>query len=145
LERRSSLAGVTRWCTDVAPVKLAPVWRLLRLESIPQILKLKPELVIGSVPFKRKPRKLLNILCASSRSIREPSRIEAGHSRRRWTYWSPHGRKPRHCKNAQGVFRIRSAARGKQGSRFTAKPGQPAHHFPALVAELVELCGAKNL
>src|SRR5262252_9316258 len=53
LGARSSLVGVTRWCADVAPVnhlpKFGDCWKL---ESIPRILKLKPDLVIGSVPFK---------------------------------------------------------------------------------------------
>ena len=50
---RSSLVGVTRWCADVAPVQHLPrfgdCWKL---EAIPEILKLQPDLVIGSVPFK---------------------------------------------------------------------------------------------
>src|SRR5215467_860822 len=53
LGARSSLLGVTRWCADIAPVtqppKFGDCWKL---ESVPQILKLKPDLVIGSVPFK---------------------------------------------------------------------------------------------
>jgi len=50
---RSSLVGVTRWCADVAPVKHLPKFGdCWKLESVPQILKLKPDLVIGSVPFK---------------------------------------------------------------------------------------------
>jgi len=49
----SSLVGVTRWCPDVAPVKHLPQFGdCWKLESIPQILKLRPDLVIGSVPFK---------------------------------------------------------------------------------------------
>ncbi|MBS1841982.1 MAG: ABC transporter substrate-binding protein [Acidobacteria bacterium] len=50
---RSSLVGVTRWCPDVAPVKHLPQFGdCWKLESIPKILKRKPDLVIGSVPFK---------------------------------------------------------------------------------------------
>src|SRR5215831_218159 len=53
LGARSSLVGVTRWCADVAPVKHLPKFGdCWKLESIPKILKLKPDLVIGSVPFK---------------------------------------------------------------------------------------------
>ncbi|HEY2548877.1 MAG TPA: ABC transporter substrate-binding protein [Candidatus Acidoferrum sp.] len=47
------LLGVTKWCPDVAPVKglpkLGDCWHL---DSVDEILKLKPSLVIGSVPFK---------------------------------------------------------------------------------------------
>ena len=50
---RSSLVGVTRWCPDVAPVKHLPKFGdCWKLESIPEILKLRPDLVVGSVPFK---------------------------------------------------------------------------------------------
>jgi iron complex transport system substrate-binding protein len=44
---------VTKWCADVAPVnglpQLGDCWRL---ESVDEIAKLRPSLVIGSVPFK---------------------------------------------------------------------------------------------
>jgi iron complex transport system substrate-binding protein len=50
---RRFLVGVTKWCADVAPVnglpKLGDCWHL---DSVEKILKLKPSLVIGSVPFK---------------------------------------------------------------------------------------------
>lgn len=48
------LVGVTKWCADVAPVanlpKLGDCWHM---ESIDPILRLKPTLVIGSVPYKQ--------------------------------------------------------------------------------------------
>ena len=51
---KRSLVGVTKWCADVAPVgslpKLGDCWRM---ESIDDILRLKPTLVIGSVPYKQ--------------------------------------------------------------------------------------------
>src|SRR5260370_32019075 len=51
---KHSLAGVTKWCADVAPVgklpKLGDCWHM---ESVDQILRLKPTLVIGSVPYKQ--------------------------------------------------------------------------------------------
>jgi iron complex transport system substrate-binding protein len=51
---RRALVGVTKWCADVAPVdglpKLGDCWRM---EAIEDILRLKPTLVIGSVPFKQ--------------------------------------------------------------------------------------------
>lgn len=47
------LVGVTKWCADVAPVsklpKLGDCWHM---ESVEDILRLKPTLVIGSVPYK---------------------------------------------------------------------------------------------
>lgn len=50
---RSSLVGVTRWCSDVASVdKLPRFGDCWELEAVPKILALTPDLVIGSVPFK---------------------------------------------------------------------------------------------
>lgn len=50
---KKTLVGVTKWCSDVAPVddlpKLGDCWHL---ESVDEILRLKPTLVIGSVPYK---------------------------------------------------------------------------------------------
>jgi iron complex transport system substrate-binding protein len=51
---RRSLVGVTKWCADVAPVgnlpKLGDCWHM---DSVDPILRLKPTLVIGSVPYKQ--------------------------------------------------------------------------------------------
>ena len=51
---KRSLAGVTKWCADVAPVnglpKLGDCWHM---DSVAEILKLKPTLVIGSVPYQQ--------------------------------------------------------------------------------------------
>src|SRR5712664_763802 len=48
------LVGVTKWCPDVAPVgklpKLGDCWHM---ESVEDILRLEPTLVIGSVPYKQ--------------------------------------------------------------------------------------------
>jgi iron complex transport system substrate-binding protein len=48
------LVGVTKWCVDVAPVsglpKLGDCWHM---DSVDEILKLNPSLVIGSVPYKQ--------------------------------------------------------------------------------------------
>jgi len=54
LGAKKTLVGVTKWCPDVAPVgdlpKLGDCWHL---ESVEEILRLKPTLVIGSVPYKQ--------------------------------------------------------------------------------------------
>jgi iron complex transport system substrate-binding protein len=51
---KKCLVGVTKWCVDVAPVnglpKLGDCWHM---DSVNDILKLKPSLVIGSVPYKQ--------------------------------------------------------------------------------------------
>jgi len=51
---KRTLVGVTKWCADVAPVgelpKLGDCWHM---DSVDEILRLKPTLVIGSVPYKQ--------------------------------------------------------------------------------------------
>jgi iron complex transport system substrate-binding protein len=51
---KKSLVGVTKWCADVASVsglpKLGDCWHM---DSVDEILELKPFLVIGSVPYKQ--------------------------------------------------------------------------------------------
>lgn len=51
---KKNLVGVSKWCTDVAPVnglpRLGDCWHI---DSVGDILKLKPSLVIGSVPYKQ--------------------------------------------------------------------------------------------
>src|SRR5690348_8239138 len=51
---KNTLVGVTRWCADVATVarlpKLGDCWHM---ESLDEIVRLKPTLVIGSVPYKQ--------------------------------------------------------------------------------------------
>jgi iron complex transport system substrate-binding protein len=51
---KRTLVGVTKWCADVAPVgklpKLGDCWHA---ESVDEILRLKPTIVIGSVPYKQ--------------------------------------------------------------------------------------------
>src|SRR5262252_5211918 len=53
LGARASLVGVSRWCQAVTPVRKLPQFGdCWKLESVPEILKLQPNVVIGSVPFK---------------------------------------------------------------------------------------------
>jgi iron complex transport system substrate-binding protein len=51
---KKCLVGVTKWCVDVAAVnglpKLGDCWHM---NSVDEILKLKPSLIIGSVPYKQ--------------------------------------------------------------------------------------------
>jgi iron complex transport system substrate-binding protein len=48
------LVGVTKWCADVAPVgKLPRLGDCWHMDSVDDILQLKPMLVIGSVPYKQ--------------------------------------------------------------------------------------------
>src|SRR5258706_11640720 len=48
------LVGVTKWCCDVAPVAGLPqVGDCWHMESVADIVALRPTLVIGSVPYKQ--------------------------------------------------------------------------------------------
>jgi len=69
------LVGVTKWCVDVAPVgnlpKLGDCWHM---KSVDDILRLKPTLVIGSVPYKQETvakilEQRLNFLAMNPRSL----------------------------------------------------------------------------
>jgi len=75
LGAKKTLVGVTKWCADVAPVnglpKLGDCWHM---ESVDEILRLRPTLVIGSVPYKQETvAKLLehplNFLAMNPRSL----------------------------------------------------------------------------
>jgi len=51
---KRALVGVTKWCSDVAPVEKLPKFGdCWRLESVEPILQLRPTLLIGSVPYKQ--------------------------------------------------------------------------------------------
>ena len=69
------LVGVTKWCADVAPVgrlpKLGDCWHM---KSVDEILRLKPTLVIGSVPYKQETvakllEQRLNFLAMNPRTL----------------------------------------------------------------------------
>lgn len=77
---RRALVGVTKWCADVADVaglpQLGDCWRM---ESVDEILALRPTLVIGSVPFKQETvakllEQPLNFLAKNPRSLADIER-----------------------------------------------------------------------
>ncbi len=74
---RLLLVGVTKWCRDVAPVAGLPqVGDCWHMESVADIVALRPTLVIGSVPYKQETvGKLLeqpvNLLAMNPRSLED--------------------------------------------------------------------------
>jgi len=72
---KSSLVGVTKWCVDVAPVATLPqLGDCWRMEAVDEILRLRPTLVIGSVPYKQETvakllEQPLNFLAMNPRSL----------------------------------------------------------------------------
>ena len=145
---KRSLVGVTKWCAEVAPIgnlpKLGDCWHM---ESVYEIVRLKPALVIGSVPYKQETvAKLLEhpfaFLAMNPRSLAD---IEAdihllGGITRRQTAaerlvkkmrraFSEIERKVRPCKNRVRVY-------------CEAWPN-PRISSPPWVAELVNICGGE--
>src|SRR6266478_1912725 len=74
---RRLLVGVTKWCCDVAPVAGLPqVGDCWHMESVADIVVLRPTLVIGSVPYKAEPvgkllEQGLNLLAMNPRSLED--------------------------------------------------------------------------
>ena len=140
------LVGVTKWCADVAPVgglpKLGDCWHM---ESVDEILRLKPSLVIGSVPYKQETvAKLLdqrlNFLAMNPRTLAD---IEAdirllGGIANRAAGAVKVVRKMRHA-----FSEIEKKARGrKQRVRVYCEAWpNPRISSPPWVAELVKICG----
>ena len=147
LGARSQLVGVTRWCPDIAPVKHLPrfgdCWKL---ESVPRILKLKPDLVIGSVPFKTEtlgkllenPLRFLALNPRSLADIESDIRVVAGLVGRR-SAASLVIRKMRHS-----FAKIRQKTRGKRALRVYSEAWpNPRIASPPWVAELVAIAGGE--
>jgi len=142
------LVGVTKWCSDVAPVrnlpKLGDCWHL---DSIDEILNLKPSLVIGSVPFKaetlaklldhpltflaKNPRTLADI----ENDIRLLGRITA-HAARAGRLIAKMRRE------FAGIAKKRRDLKRRLRVYCEAWPN-PRISSPPWVAELVKICGAE--
>lgn len=145
LGARNSLVGVTRWCADVAAVKHLPKFGdCWKLESVPHILKLKPDLVIGSVPFKtdtlgkllEQPVRFLALNPRSLADISADIRVVAGLI----------GKNASANPVIRGMNKkleaIRRASHAKQRLRVYCEAWpNPRISSPPWVAELVEICG----
>jgi iron complex transport system substrate-binding protein len=142
------LVGVTRWCTDVAPVgelpKLGDCWHM---ESVAEIVALQPTLVIGSVPYKQETvAKLLeqrfSFLAMNPRSLADvyaDIRLLGGITAR--------------AKSAESLVREMKrefAAIGRRAKQLKRRPRvyceawpNPRISSPPWVAELVEITGGE--
>ena len=151
---RRALVGVTKWCADVARVGGLPrVGDCWHIGSVEAVLRLRPTLVIGSVPYKAEtvvklleqpvnffatnPRTLLDV----ERDVRMLAglvgRAEAG---------------ARVVERMRREFaKIATLARRAMRARKITEPTRvyceawpnPRISSPPWVAELVELCGGK--
>ncbi|HEX4541752.1 MAG TPA: ABC transporter substrate-binding protein [Candidatus Acidoferrum sp.] len=145
---KRTLVGVTKWCADVAPVenlpKLGDCWHM---ESVDDILPLKPSLVIGSVPYKQETvAKLLehplNFLAMNPRTLADIAndisllgRI-TGHVR-------DAGQLNRKMRNAFAAIARKRQKNAKPIRMYCEAWPNPRISSPPWVAELAEICGAK--
>src|SRR5882762_618108 len=145
---RRLLVGVTKWCCDVAPVaglpKLGDCWHM---ESVADIVALRPTLVIGSVPFKQETvvkllEQRLNFLAMNPRTLADIEadiRLLGGIVHRA-------GAAERVVRTMRGAFsKIEKRTRQhKQPVRVYCEAWpNPRISSPPWVAELVDICGGK--
>lgn len=145
---RRALVGVTKWCPDVAPVnglpKLGDCWHM---ESADEILRLKPSLVIGSVPYKQETvAKLLehplNFLAMNPRSLADVEndiRILGRITNR----FPQADRLVKQMRHEFAAFATKSRLSGKTLRVYSEAWPNPRISSPPWVAELVEICGGK--
>jgi iron complex transport system substrate-binding protein len=147
---RRLLAGVTKWCCDVAPVAGLPrVGDCWHMESVADIVALRPTLVIGSVPYKRETvgkllEQRLNFLAMNPRSLADvyaDIRLLGGMAGR--------------AAQAETLIRkmrsefaaiARAATKLKQRVRMYCEAWpNPRISSPPWVAELVKICGGEMI
>jgi iron complex transport system substrate-binding protein len=151
---RATLVGVTKWCEDVAPVDGLPrVGDCWHLGSVEEVLRLRPDLVIGSVPFKaeRVARLLeqpMNFLAMNPRTLKDVERdvlllarivgrAAAGErvaARMRRDFAMIAAKTERAMRRKKSPTRVRVYCEAWPNPRTSSPPW---------VAELVELCGGE--
>jgi iron complex transport system substrate-binding protein len=145
---RRALVGVTKWCADVTPVgnlpKLGDCWHM---ESVDEIVRLRPTLVIGSVPYKQETvAKLLEhpfaFLAMNPRSLADIEadiRLLGGITRRQ-------AAADKLVKEMRRVFSKieQKAGRSKQRPRIYCEAWpNPRISSPPWLTELVSICGGE--
>ena len=147
---RRLLVGVTKWCCDVAPVAGLPqVGDCWHMESVANIVALRPTLVIGSVPYKQETvgkllQQRLNFLAMNPRSledvyadIRLLGRI-AGPAAQAETLI----RKMR--SEFAAIARVAKKSKRRVRAYCEAWPN-PRISSPPWVAEMIKICGGKMI
>lgn len=148
---RRSLVGVTKWCCDVADVRGLPqVGDCWHMGDVPEIMKLRPTLVIGSVPYKQETvAKILaepvNFLAMNPRSLADVEsdiRLLAGIVGRS-TAGERLIRKMR-AGFANVARKAEARGRGKRSTRIYCEAWpNPRISSPPWVAELVRIAGGE--
>jgi iron complex transport system substrate-binding protein len=145
---KDTLVGVTKWCADVAPVgKLPKVGDCWHMASVDEILRLRPTLVIGSVPYKQETvGRLLEqpfpFLAMNPRTLTEIEadiRLLGGVARK------PAAADQAVRKMRQAFFQIQKKTRQyKRRVRVYCEAWpNPRISSPPWVAELVNVCGGE--
>jgi iron complex transport system substrate-binding protein len=145
---KSLLVGVTKWCVDVAPVaplpQLGDCWRM---EAVGEILKLRPTLVIGSVPYKQETvakllEQPLNFLAMNPRTLAD---VEADIRLLASIVGLVAKGERTICEMRAGFGRIRNNAKAKRGRErvYCEAWPNPRISSPPWVAELVMIAGGE--
>src|SRR5467141_3676679 len=145
---RRLLVGVTKWCRDVAPVAGLPqVGDCWHMESVADVVKLWPTLVIGSVPYKQETvGKLLeqpvNFLAMNPRSLEDiyaDIRLLGGIAGRATQAETLIGKM-----RSEFAAIARTARKPKRRVRVYCEAWpNPRISSPPWVAELVKICGGE--
>ena len=142
------LVGVTKWCCDVAPVAGLPqVGDCWHMESVADIVALRPALVIGSVPYKQETvgkllEQRLNFLAMNPRSLEDvyaDIRLLGGISGR-----AAHAEKLIRQVRSEFAAIERASKKMKRRVRVYCEAWpNPRISSPPWVAELVKMCGGE--
>ena len=142
------LVGVTKWCCDVAPVAGLPqVGDCWHMESVADIVALRPTLVIGSVPYKAETvgkllEQRLNFLAMNPRTLADVYagiRLLGGIAGR----VAPAETLVRKMQREfAAIARRAQKLKGRPRVYCEAWPN-PRISSPPWVAELVEICGGE--
>src|SRR6266852_2636770 len=142
------LVGVTKWCADVAPVgklpKLGDCWHA---DSVDEILRLKPTLVIGSVPYKQETvGKLLEqpfpFLAMNPRTLADIEtdiRLLGGITQR----WAAAEKLVKKMRRTFSEIENKARRRKQRVRVYCEAWPNPRISSPPWVAELVNICGGE--
>ena len=145
---RRLLVGVTKWCCDVAPVAVLPqVGDCWHMESVADVVALRPTLVIGSVPYKQETvgkllEQRLNFLAMNPRTVEDvyaDIRLLGGITGRA-------ARAEQLIEKMRSEFAAieRASTKAKQRVRVYCEAWpNPRISSPPWVAELVKICGGE--
>jgi iron complex transport system substrate-binding protein len=147
---RRLLVGVTKWCGDVAPVAGLPrVGDCWHMESVTDIVALRPTLVIGSVPYKQETvgkllEQRLNFLAMNPRWLEDvyaDIRLLGGIAGRT-------AQAETLIRRMRSEFAVIARAAGKMKRRvrvYCEAWPNPRISSPPWVAELVKICGGEMI